>query len=157
MKTIPELSEQHLSRFNRYILKTDSCWNWTGTLAKVGYPVLNVNGTLVYGHRIAYFLKDRNFDQSMCVLHSCDNRKCVNPSHLFLGTRQDNMQDKVSKNRQSFGEMNTHTLTEQDIIEIKQKYATGKYTQRRLGVAYRVNQSEISRVLAGYRWRHMSQ
>lgn len=79
------------------------CWNYTGFVDKIGYgSCKRVCGTetIVGAHRVAYYLTHGPFDFSRHVLHKCDNRKCINPDHLFLGDQLSNMQDKVNKKRQ---------------------------------------------------------
>jgi hypothetical protein len=78
------------------------CWLWTGGKTKDGYGLMAVPGTrkLVYVHRLAFELFNRELASGECALHKCDVRNCVRPDHLFGGTRTDNAADKVAKGRQ---------------------------------------------------------
>jgi hypothetical protein len=75
------------------------CWEWQGSKNKHGYGHFKYKRKTHRAHRISWTLIKGEIPEGMCVLHRCDNRLCVNPFHLFLGTNQDNMDDKMKKNR----------------------------------------------------------
>ena len=82
----------------------DACWMWTGALAGRGYGKLRDVGVrrLLYAHRVSWEVTNGPVPDGFCVLHQCDNPACVNPSHLWVGTKKDNTQDMVRKGRGVF-------------------------------------------------------
>jgi hypothetical protein len=77
----------------------DGCWNWTAYKDKDGYGIITLHGKSYRAPRFAYMLENGEVDDSLQVLHTCDNPSCVNPRHLRLGTNADNVRDRESKGR----------------------------------------------------------
>ncbi len=83
-----------------FINKDNGCWEWTGKINSNGYGQINLGkNNIVSASRFSWIYHFGEIEDNLYVLHKCDNRKCVNPDHLFLGTQKDNIQDCYNKNR----------------------------------------------------------
>lgn len=130
----------------------DPCWYWTASVDRNGYGQLRVSGSLVYATHISLELFGRPLPKKMCALHTCDNPSCVNPSHLFHGTRSDNMKDKIAKGRQLRGvQCRAAKLLPVDVSEIR----NSRKTNQELSVEHGVSPSAISLARNKKTWRHI--
>ena len=136
-------------------LGPDGCWIWTGHVSR-RYGVVSMNDRPVRAHRAAWILHYGAIPDGMAVCHACDTPLCCNPSHLFLGTVNDNNQDKVLKGRQTFGESVTHSiLKSSDVAEIKRLLSQGVRGVR-LAERFGVARCTISAIKAGRIWNSRS-
>jgi len=141
-----------IDRFLEKVSKSENeCHEWTGCLMPNGYGQFHLNGKTAYAHRVAFELF-RGKKPSDFVLHTCDNRKCVNPDHLFEGSFYDNMDDMVAKERQAHGEKNSrHKLTTEQVKSIRQEVGL----HREIGAKYGVTASLVSMIRSGRIWRYI--
>jgi len=152
-------------RFWSKVDKTSSlngCWLWTASTAGTfggGYGQFWYNGRNHFAHRFSWIIKNGLIPEGLQVHHNCpggDNPLCVNPDHLWLGTQQDNMDDKVSKGRQSClkGEKHCNAmLTELDILEIRDMYDNQKIVQSSIADIFGVSHTHISRIVRREQWK----
>lgn len=129
---------------------TEKCWVWIGSRNNRGYGEFKINGKAIKSHRYSWILMHGEIPDNLCVLHRCDNPSCVNPSHLFLGTVEENNQDRERKGRgnQPRGTKNGNSKIPDEIIaEIRTRYAAGNVTHRVLSKDLGVSRSYISSIV----------
>ena len=88
-----------MKAFWNKVRKADGCWDWMAYKNACGYGVIGIAGKATLAHRLSYELHRGEIPSDMCVCHSCDNPGCVNPDHLWVGSRKDNMVDMAAKGR----------------------------------------------------------
>jgi hypothetical protein len=124
-------------RFWDKVSKTEECWLWTGGRTAPGkYGLFTENKHRVTAHSFSWRLHHGPIPEGLEVCHTCDNPPCVNPNHLFLGTRLQNMQDCVSKDRQAKG---PRVLPAEAVEDIRSNYSPGKVTMRHFSRKYGVS------------------
>ena len=132
----------------------DDCWNWVGATYPFGYGCIGTSRGLDGAHRVSYRLHKGEIPKGMCVLHKCDNPRCSNPEHLFLGSKKDNAVDRHAKGR---GKNPVHRgsrhpsakITEEDAKAIREAATeTIASLSRRFGLS----ETQISRIRNNERW-----
>lgn len=131
----------------------NGCWIWKGFLHKNGYGVINIDGKNQFVHRVSYQIAyNEEIPEDMMILHSCNNRACVNPAHLRIGTHEQNMKDMTEASRQARGCYNGNaTLTEGQVLQIKEFISKGvpkKYIAMIFGTGF----STIKDIASGRTW-----
>ena len=131
------------------------CLEWTGHRDEWGYGRYGADKR---AHRVSYAEAFGPIPDGMLVCHRCDNPRCVNPAHLFLGSNADNVRDRNDKGRyaDTKGEKNPASkLTETQVREIRKKYANGGITQPQLALEYGFKQPSISDIIRRKTWSHI--
>lgn len=134
----------------------DGCWVWTGSKTTAGYGTMGIGGKTSYMHRYSYEMHNGVVSPGLEIRHQCHNPACVNPKHLLLGTSLDNARDMVEAGRSLKGERHPMSkLTTAAVIEIKNAFKTGAFSQRQLAELYKVDPSVISNIKTGRLWSHV--
>lgn len=142
-------------RFWRRVDKSGDCWIWTGATMKNGYGICGFNHGTSLVHRVSYQLEHGPIPDGMQVLHRCDVRNCVRPSHLFIGTNNDNRADSVFKGRHARGEgSGINKLVNSQVAQIKSRISNGE-THELISKDYGVCRAAISQIARGRNWKHI--
>lgn len=136
------------------------CWEWGGQLNQNGYGRFVVGGIHRLAHRVAYEFFAGPIPDGMNVCHSCDNRLCVNPHHLWLGSQSENLQDAVAKGRMvhpdTSGERNgNRKLNQADVDLIRAMFAGGQ-KKYRIAEKFGVSPATIADIIGGKTWRKVA-
>lgn len=132
------------------IRDNNDCWNWLGGIRGEGYGIFRYKRKTIDSHRFVWFLIKGIFPD-LFVCHSCDNRICCNPFHLFLGTSQDNINDMIAKGRRPY-RSNTKKLNKTDAIKIRNLYSNG-HTELEISEKYDISKSHVSNIINNKTWK----
>ena len=134
------------------------CWLWAGAIGSGGYGHLGINRTIKLAHRISWEIHRGKIPRGLCALHKCDNRFCVNPDHIFLGTRGDNAKDMAAKGRAKAvrGSKNVRSkLTEQKVLDMRRIRRDHGTSYAEIARVFGVSPTLTYYVVSGRHWRHV--
>lgn len=169
------ISEEAKARFWSKVESGDSekCWNWKASTTIHGYGQFKYKGRMLKPHRVAWTLTFGIIPIGLLACHTCDNRKCCNPSHIFIGTHADNSRDMSIKGRcnsptgarnghytkpDSYAKGEAHKnskLTAAKVIEMRSLYASGEATQIALAARYGIAFQSVSDIIKRKWWKHV--
>lgn len=134
----------------------DACWIFTGAKYSWGHGVIGSPEGHTGAHRISWIEANGEIPEGLHVCHRCDNPSCVRPSHLFLGTHQDNMTDMKLKGRAHLGEAHgIAKLTNEKVLQIRSKYASGNISQKNLAKEFGVHVMTVNSIVHRRSWKHI--
>jgi len=140
------------TRFEEKFTKTEGCWEWQAAFGNQGYGHFWYEGRPRPASQVSHLLFIGPIPTGMYVLHRCDNRKCVRPDHLFLGSAAENAADMVAKNRQAKGTaLGTAKLTDDQARAIRYDARS----HRKIGADYGVSHTVVWQIKTGQIWRHV--
>jgi len=156
-----ELTEEEKTQrlkkyYEKYVIKQNGCWDWKGIIEHTGYAVLAVRPP-IKAQRASWIIHKGEIPKGLLVCHACDNPKCTNPDHLWLGTHKENIQDRVKKGRsntQKGSRLKVSKIDEIQALEIKKLLITGMSCAE-IGRKYSLSIKIISRIKNVETWKHV--
>ena len=133
------------------------CWVWTACRSATGYGKIGNMGRTMAAHRVSYELYVSPVGDGMCVLHKCDNRPCVNPQHLFVGTKADNTQDMIQKGRAAHprgDDAPSAKLDSSQVLRIRERCMCGE-SYVVLAREYGISKRSVCSIARGDVWKHL--
>lgn len=154
------ITEQIEARFWSYvdIRGMDECWPWKRARSKKNYGRFAIKYRVVNAQRVAYVLANGPFDESLFILHSCDNPCCQNPNHLRVGTNKENHEEKMAKGRQgaAHGERSGRAkLKTNQVLEMRKIFAAGGVTKAQIAKMFSIAAITVSNIINRKRWSHI--
>lgn len=141
----------------KYQILPNGCWEWTASRNDAGYGQLNVDGVPMNASRASYIAHKGELPSHIDACHTCDNPPCVNPAHLFAGTRRVNILDARDKGRLPRGEQRAHAkLQTEDVLLIRGLVKAG-IVQRAIADTFSVSVATINNIISGKAWNHVPQ
>lgn len=150
-----------MKRFWDKVAKSAYCWEWKAYRTSAGYGAMSSKHGMpnILAHRFSWELVNGPISEGMCILHKCDNRLCVNPNHLFLGTKKDNTQDMLKKGRNRCGHVGgvNHgrqgaKLDWEKAKEIRHLYFAERRTAHEIAQFYGLARGKIKDLVANRSW-----
>jgi hypothetical protein len=154
----PDIVDKFWSKV-KYPENIDDCWEWSSGLFESGYGQFGISSKIkISAHRFAFQYYNGSIPKGYIICHRCDNKKCCNPNHLFLGTCKDNSEDMVRKGRSIKGEkIHTSILTECDVIEtLTSLYYGNKISYQEFNLKYSVEGRQLKNIVNRITWKYIT-
>lgn len=138
---------------------SQGCWEWQGYVSTSGYGITKDYDRIkknISVHRLSYLTFISEITEGLCVCHECDNRKCCNPQHLWIGTHHENSQDCLKKGRNSGGQPGgeknpASKLNEEKVLQIRRLAKSGVY-QREIAKKFSISQATANQIINRKLW-----
>lgn len=138
----------------RFNVTPSGCFELVGNQDKDGYGHLSYRNKSIAAHRLSWILRYGEIPFGLQVCHKCDNPKCINPMHLFLGTTQDNTSDRHNKERDARGKKQAFTkLSETDVIQMREDYFQKGKTLKTISKKFGVCSATAREAIQGINWK----
>jgi hypothetical protein len=151
--------ESITTRWAEKVIKGEGCWLWSAHIRPDnGYGSFGMRGRTTSAHRASWIIHFGEIPEGLFVLHRCDNRRCVRPDHLFLGTNKDNSDDKIAKGRarHAIGEAASKArLTSGQVAEIRAIFTRSAPKWSAVAKQYGVSSTAVKRIVARETWAHL--
>jgi len=139
-----------------YNISNSGCWEWAGVINVDGYGMACYKGKVIRAHRLSFQHFKGEIKNELLVLHKCDNRKCINPDHLYAGTNQDNSNDMVNRNRHVSRKGEDSPLSKLTKDQVKSIF-NDKRKHKLIASDYDIAASTVSGIKTKKRWKHVTQ
>ena len=152
-----DITDKVVRRFWKYAQagNKDECWEWQGVINWLGYGCFQLNYKMVKAHRVSWEIHKGEIPPGLKALHRCNNRRCINPHHLYLGTQSDNIKQAVRDGtlKPMQGESHPrHKLTTEQVLVIR---ASHNLSYRELASKYHVSRITIGEIMTRRSWKHV--
>ena len=132
------------------------CWEWNGYIGDRGYGQMKFKSKTLLAHRVSWAIHFGDIQDDLFVCHTCDNPKCVNPNHLFVGEPADNSADMTTKERQARGQrVGKAKLTDSNVVAIKEAQARG-HTDTEIANIFGIARTTVRDIRSGRTWKHVT-
>jgi hypothetical protein len=141
-------------KLTNYTVLDSGCWEWQGYKLNGGYGAFKHRGKMITAHRASFEQYNGAIPESMCVCHTCDNRGCINPAHLWLGTSAENTKDRHSKGRSAVGSRVGGAKLTESIVKSMRAFS-GTLSNKEVAEKFALPYRHVHKIMTGSMWRHV--
>lgn len=145
--------------YEKQVIRQEACWDWKGTLHRTGYAVIQYDGKQIGAHKASWLIHKGALTEKLWVLHKCDNKKCTNPEHLYLGSPSRNSLDREERQRRPIKRGIFHPnskLTDEQVLEIKKLIRIG-VPMTKISRDFKISYGSIEAIKNRKTWKHVKE